>query len=178
MSQMYPIWPQIFTGIITWGPFTTLSTRASHGNQMDFGIISGAKISSDIARIYYVSLGRYETTSHKTLKKYKLFYSPFLPHLLSMSVNWSTIGLLGTYPYYKLAAIFFSVMLFRQLKKGRNGNPNGLPLPPGPKGYPLIGNIFDMPIYKPWFVYDEWRKTYGKTFIINGLLLQITGHFR
>ena len=94
-----------------------------------------------------------------------------------MSVN-STIGLLGTYPYYKLAAVFFSVMLFRQWKKSRDGNLNGLPLPPGPKGYPLIGNLFDMPIYKPWVVYDEWRKTYGKNFIINGLSQQITGHFR
>jgi hypothetical protein len=94
------------------------------------------------------------------------------------SVNSSTIGLLGIYPYYKLAALFFSVMLFRQLKKGRNGNPNGLPLPPGPRGYPLIGNLFDMPAHKAWVVYDEWRKTYGKTFIINGLSSKITEPFR
>jgi hypothetical protein len=95
------------------------------------------------------------------------------------SVFLSTIGLLGIYPYYKLAALFFSsVILFRQLKKGRDGNPNGLPLPPGPKGYPLIGNLFDMPVYKPWVVYDEWRKTYGKPFIIKGLSAEITGNFR
>jgi hypothetical protein len=94
------------------------------------------------------------------------------------SVISSTIGLLGTYPYYKLAAIFFSVMLFRQLKKGRDGNPSDLPLPPGPKGNPLIGNLFDMPVYKPWVVYDEWRKTYGKPFIINYLSPQIMGYFR
>jgi hypothetical protein len=84
------------------------------------------------------------------------------------------IDLLGTYPYYKLTALFFGVVLFtgRQWKKGKDGNPNGLPLPPGPKGYPLIGNIFDMSADKPWVVYssDKWRKVYGKTFIISGRL--------
>ena len=98
------------------------------------------------------------------------------------SIISSTIGLLGIYPYYKLAALFFCLVLFRQLKKGtsRDDNPNGLPLPPGPKGYPLIGNLFDMPVHKPWLVYDQWRRTYGKTFIllINGLSQRITGHFR
>ena len=84
-----------------------------------------------------------------------------------MSVSLSTIGLLGTYPYFKLTALFFGVVLFRQWKKGKDGNPNSLPLPPGPKGYPLIGNTFDMAVDKPWVIYDEWRKTYGKTFIIN-----------
>ena len=75
----------------------------------------------------------------------------------------STIGLLGI--YYKLAALFLGVMLFKQLKKGRDGgNPKGLPLPPGPKGYPLIGNLFDMPVDKSWVVYDEWRETYGIPF--------------
>jgi hypothetical protein len=95
-----------------------------------------------------------------------------------MSVNSLTMGLLGTYPYYKLAALFFGVILFRVWKKGRDGNPKGLPLPPGPKGYPLIGNLFDISVDKPWVVYDEWRQTYGKTFIINGLSPQITEHFR
>ena len=94
------------------------------------------------------------------------------------SVISSTLNLLGIYPYYKLAALFFSVMLIRQLKKGRGGNLNGLPLPPGPKGYPLIGNLFDMPAQKPWVVYDEWRKTYGKPLTISGLSPKMTGHFR
>ena len=88
------------------------------------------------------------------------------------------MGLLGTYPYYILATLFFSVMLFRQWKKGRDGSPKGLPLPPGPKGYPLIGNLFDMPIDKAWVVYDEWRKTYGEFFRIDYMSPQITGRFR
>ena len=87
-----------------------------------------------------------------------------------MSVNLSTIGLLGT-----LAALFFGFISFRQLKRSSNGNPNGLPLPPGPKGFPLIGNVFDMPVEKAWVVYDEWRKTYGKISIITVCYLLITG---
>ena len=91
----------------------------------------------------------------------------------------SSESALGIYPYYKLATLLFGLMLFRRLKKGKDGNPKGLPLPPGPKGYPLlIGNLFDMPLHKPWVVYDEWRKTYGKPFKTNSLSLQITGRFR
>ena len=67
-----------------------------------------------------------------------------------------------TYPYQILAALFF-ILLSRQLIKSSSGNPKGLPLPPGPKGYPLIGSVFDMPIDKPWLVYDEWFKKYGKS---------------
>ena len=119
--------------------------------------------------------------SHITLwQEYKSLRSfGVLPPTFSMSsVISSTIGLLGIYPYYKLAALFFSIILFRLLKKGRNGNPNGLPLPPGPKGYPLIGNLFDMPVHKPWVVYDEWRKTHGKAFMTNDLSPQITWTFQ
>ena len=114
------------------------------------------------------------------LESFKKFrYSSFLPPASSMSsVISSTIGLLGSYPYYKLAALFFGLMLFRQLKKGRDGNPNGLPLPPGPKGYPLIGNLFDMPAQKSWVVYDEWGKIYGNPLTISGLSPKMTGHFR
>ena len=81
----------------------------------------------------------------------------------------SIMGLLETYSYQILAALLFGCIL---LRNSRRNNPKGLPLPPGPKGYPLIGSLFDMPIVKPWLVYDEWRKTYGKSSLIDSRLWQ------
>src|SRR5262245_29904407 len=36
-----------------------------------------------------------------------------------------------------------------------------LPLPPGPKPWPVIGNFLDFPPTNPWRTYAQWSKTYG-----------------
>ncbi|OAX31420.1 cytochrome P450 [Rhizopogon vinicolor AM-OR11-026] len=38
---------------------------------------------------------------------------------------------------------------------------NPAPYPPGPPGWPLIGNILDMPHVQPWLTFAEWGKKYG-----------------
>ncbi|OJA07969.1 hypothetical protein AZE42_13541, partial [Rhizopogon vesiculosus] len=38
---------------------------------------------------------------------------------------------------------------------------NPAPYPPGPPGWPLIGNISDMPHVQPWLTFAEWGKKYG-----------------
>lgn len=40
-----------------------------------------------------------------------------------------------------------------------------LPLPPGPKGYPIIGNLFDRPTENQWVKYLEWSKEYDSDVI-------------
>ncbi|KAK0500312.1 cytochrome P450 [Armillaria luteobubalina] len=34
-------------------------------------------------------------------------------------------------------------------------------LPPGPKSFPLIGNLWDVPAEYPWRTYAQWTATYG-----------------
>ncbi|KAG1847833.1 cytochrome P450 [Suillus subalutaceus] len=38
---------------------------------------------------------------------------------------------------------------------------NPAPYPPGPRGWPLIGNVLDMPRIKPWLTFAEWGQKYG-----------------
>lgn len=40
-----------------------------------------------------------------------------------------------------------------------------LPLPPGPKGYPIVGNLFDMPHDLQWEKYFDWSKKYNSDII-------------
>ncbi|KAF9238508.1 cytochrome P450 [Melanogaster broomeanus] len=56
----------------------------------------------------------------------------------------------------------FALCFMVVLKAWRKRAPrNGLPLPPGPKGLPLIGNVFDLNITEPWLSYEQWGKQYG-----------------
>ena len=75
-----------------------------------------------------------------------------------MFVNWqfSTTSVLITVILLILALI----PLYRASKRDR------LSLPPGPKGWPLIGNLLDIPQSDFFKTYAEWAQKYGAWFCI------------
>lgn len=60
-----------------------------------------------------------------------------------------------------IASIYF---LQRIISKRRS-------LPPGPRGLPLIGNVFDMPSDRPWLTFAKWADIYGMRTTIGFLIL-------
>jgi hypothetical protein len=52
-----------------------------------------------------------------------------------------------------LGAIAFKLILNRVRQAA--------PLPPGPKGLPLLGNALDMPKSRKWLTFTKWGEQYG-----------------
>ncbi|TFK27950.1 cytochrome P450 [Coprinopsis marcescibilis] len=61
-------------------------------------------------------------------------------------------------PLHVAYASAIALILFAGFKKARGAS--RLPTPPGPKGYPVIGNILDIPSKRQWEGYHELAKTY------------------
>jgi hypothetical protein len=66
------------------------------------------------------------------------------------------------------------VLASRFLASCRRSTP---PPPPGPKGLPFIGNVFDMPTEQEWYTFADWATRYGMIpllFSIRYVLLMLT----
>jgi len=61
----------------------------------------------------------------------------------------------------------FSVVLLSILWLAQRRRQSQYKLPPGPKGWPIIGNLFDMPPDYPWLTYAAWGKTFGPLTYLN-----------
>jgi hypothetical protein len=69
---------------------------------------------------------------------------------------------------YTLA--FIAVLAFVYVKFMRASRLR-LPLPPGPKRMPIIGNMRDVGYngVHPWITYTEWAATYGDVIYLEGI---------
>lgn len=45
--------------------------------------------------------------------------------------------------------------------------------PPGPRGIPILGNIFQLPKL-PWYKFTEWKAQYGAFYILDQSSLRVT----
>ena len=58
---------------------------------------------------------------------------------------------------YVTGGLLTFIYIARQFSIRRKGA-----LPPGPRGVPLLGNVYDMPAGHEWLTYDKWRREYGR----------------
>ena len=70
---------------------------------------------------------------------------------ISMIKSWDITNIL-----FAILGITLGLYLAHRLRVRRS-----LPLPPGPKGVPFLGNLYNMPTVKPWLTYKEWARSYG-----------------
>jgi hypothetical protein len=57
------------------------------------------------------------------------------------------------------AALLSFLIAFRPIHRYQRRK--RFPYPPGPPGWPLIGNLLDIPPSFPWLVFTEYSKKYG-----------------
>ncbi|KAI0061723.1 cytochrome P450 [Artomyces pyxidatus] len=66
--------------------------------------------------------------------------------------------------YFSCAVVFLVVAVYARHRLVRWAS---LPYPPGPRGLPLLGNLFDFPSNAPWLTYNTWAKKYGDVVSLN-----------
>ena len=66
------------------------------------------------------------------------------------------LGVANSYPYLSVISVLFGCATLMWFARRRRSD-----LPPGPKGYPIVGNLFDLPSTHVWEKCGEFGKQYG-----------------
>ena len=90
-----------------------------------------------------------ESPLHPTMDLLASMFTALRP-LSSLSINQSLLALVTAY--------LFTKVLLSINAKG--------PLPPGPRGLPVLGNIFQIPKFQ-WLKYTEWQEVFGNLFSLS-----------
>ncbi|KAH9898437.1 cytochrome P450 [Cubamyces lactineus] len=65
-----------------------------------------------------------------------------------------------------VAVVAVALVLVRRRRQPTT-YPRCLPLPPGPKRQPILGNALDIPLSKQWLTFQRWAEIYGDIFSIS-----------
>ncbi|KAK0469549.1 cytochrome P450 [Desarmillaria tabescens] len=74
--------------------------------------------------------------------------------------------MLHMYSIPLVTSLAFVIFLFYRRLRNSFGL-GSLPFPPGPKGLPLIRNLWDIPTEHQWLTYSRWSATYGDVLFLN-----------
>ena len=71
--------------------------------------------------------------------------------------------MLALSPFTLITAIVIAIILSVKHRRKWAHRLQGCRLPPGPRGWPVIGSLLDLPnCERPWTVYRKWAQQYGK----------------
>lgn len=100
-----------------------------------------------------------ELSTQDTALWFLLSHPPFaiLPWLQMESFA-PIVGVINNHPYASSASV---VLACATLVHSARWYPRTR-LPPGPKGYPIVGNLFDLPPTHVWEKLGAWGKQYGQ----------------
>jgi len=65
------------------------------------------------------------------------------------------LDVVNDHPYISLASAILGYAALVRLARSRSR------LPPGPKGYPIVGNLLDLSATHVWEKFGAWGKEYG-----------------